>query len=460
MLEEQNIEFPECMSFLLTEPSRYKVLYGGRGAGKTQNIARALIILARFRKLRVLCGREFQNSILESVHAVIQEQIYALGYENEFTITDKAIYHKITKSEFIFKGLRYNIEAIKSMAAIDICWVEEANKVSRSTWNKLGPTIRGRHEDDERGNLGPFGQGPEIWISFNPELDDDETYVRFVLDPPSEYDNKGKRYSIVKKVNWTDNKWFPDDLRAEMEELKAKNKNAWLEVWEGHTKQVLDGAIFAEEIRQALLDKRIGQVKHDPGKPVSTFWDLGRRDKTAIWFAQTIGVEFNIINYYEDSLKKMPFYIGILQELSASKGYNYGMHHLPHDGAHETLSNISPQNQLLKVYPKKVRIIQAPSKKFVGINAVRTIFPLCNFDELNTKDGLMCLRRYCYKVDDETGTFSKEPDHDTPWSHGADAMQTLALAFRSETASKPRTITTATRGASLRNYNNNNWMGS
>lgn len=425
------IEFPERLHFLLTESARYKILYGGRGGGKTVNIARALIILAHEKKLRVLCAREFQNSITESVYEVLKEQITALDYEADFDVQRDKITCKLTGSVFFFKGLRFNIESIKSLGSIDIVWIEEANTVSKNSWDKLIPTIRGRHESDPRGNLGPFGNGPEIWISFNPELNTDETYKRFVLNPPNAYDSKGKRFSIVEKVNYYDNKWFPDDLREEMLQLKEKDQNKYLEVYEGHTKVVLEGAIYADEIRQAILEKRVGKVVYDPNRPVNTFWDLGHSDKTAIWFAQTVGLEFNLINYYENSLQKMPHYINKLQELK----YNYGIHYLPHDGEAETLSNITPQRQLINA-GHKVRIVQKPLRKFLGINAVRSIFPLLNFDENNTADGMQCLKRYCYKINEENGAFSKEPDHDTPWSHGSDALQTMGLSFKSEQASK------------------------
>lgn len=433
------IEYPDKLLFLIEEPSRYKVLWGGRGGGKTEGVAIALIVLASKKRLRIACFREFQNSMKESVHAIIKQKIYDLRLEDEFEITQTTIVSKRTSSEFLFMGLRHNIDSIKSLAKIDIAWVEEAKNVSSTSWKKLGPTIRGRHETDPNGMGGPFGLGPEIWITFNPELDDDETYKRFVVNPPAEYDAKGNRFYIGKKINWQDNKWFPDDLRAEMEVLKydPNKKDEYLEVWEGFTKQVLDGAVYADEIRQATLEKRITKVKYDPSRPVHTFWDLGHRDKTAIWFVQTIGVEFNIIDYYEDSLKKIPFYIGVLQDLK----YNYGIHNLPHDGEAETVSNVTPEKQL-KAVGYRTRIVKRPSRKFVGINAARSVFPLCNFDEENTADGLQCLRRYCYAVNEETGSFSKEPEHDTPWSHGADAFQTFALSLKSETAStkKPRTV--------------------
>lgn len=453
-INDQEVEFPEALHFLITTPSRYKILYGGRGGSKTESIALALVILGSEKRLRIACFREFQSSISESVHAIIKQKIYDIHREDEWNITDKSIISKRTGTEFIFSGLRYNIDKIKSMSRIDIAWVEEARNVSKTSWDKLGPTIRGRYKDDPNGQGGPFGEGPEIWVSFNPELAGDETYKRFILKPPSEYDVNGKRYSIIKKVNWTDNKFFPADLRAEMEELKLKDQDKYLEVWEGHTKIVLDGAIYADEIKEVLLSNpsRRGKVPYNSSKPVFTCWDLGHSDKTAIWFIQKIGMEFNLIHYYENSLKKMPFYIKYLQEA----GYVYEKHYLPHDGDAETLSNVTPKKQLKDANLGDVRIVKRPSKKFVGINAVRSVFPLCNFDEDNTADGWQCLTNYCYKVDPDTGSFSKEPDHDTPWSHGADAMQTFCLSLKTETESNKVKKTVSERN----NFrpSSDNWM--
>ncbi len=455
----REVPFIDKLEFLFTESSRYKVLFGGRGAGKTENIAIALIVLSTSKKLRIACFREFQTSIKQSVHSIIKQKIIDLDLEKEFDITDTSIRSLRTGSEFLFAGLRHNIDNVKSMAFIDIAWVEEAKNVSANSWKVLGPTIRGRSKDHpdfkNQGLGGPFGKGPEIWISFNPELDDDETYKRFVLKPPRDFDERGNRYAIIKKINWQDNPWFPDDLRAEMEECRFKSEDEYLEVWQGNTKKVLDGAIFAAELRKAVLDKRIGKVPYNANKPVHTFWDLGHSDKTAIWFVQTIGMEFNFIRYYEDSLKKMPHYIKYLQDT----GYNYGVHNLPHDGEAETLSNITPKKQLQDV-GYKVRIIDRPSKKFVGINASRTVFDLCNFDEENCADGLTCLRRYCYKVNEETGYFSKEPEHDTPFSHGADGFQTFSLSLKSEKASQklPKDDFKANTIVNLR-PNVSGWMG-
>lgn len=462
--EPVELEFLDALSFLF-EPASLKVIFGGRGGGKTEGVAIALIVLSRLRRLRIACFRELQKSIRESVHETIKQKIFDLekiGFlsAGEFHITESSIICKRTGSEFFYAGLRYNIESIKSMARIDIAWIEEAKNLSKSSLDKLEPTIRGRHKDDPAGLGGPFGKGPELWITFNPELDSDEVYKKYVLNrekwaPDYVTNDKGQRerYAYVIKVNYQDNKWFPPDLRQKMLLTKAASEDDYLHIWEGNTKVVLDGAIYADEIRQTIKDGRIGKVSYDESRPVFTTWDLGRNDKTAIWFIQRVAMDFNVINYYEDRLKKMPFYINKLQEL----GYNYAMHILPHDGKAETLSNVTPQNQLLKVYPKKVRIVERPVRKFVGINAVRSVFPLCNFDEVNTADGMMCLKRYCYDVDEETGNFSKEPKHDE-YSNGADGFQTFALSLKTETESKPKTVGVGHNGKLASVRSSSGWM--
>lgn len=462
MPNDNELEFIERLGFVF-EPSRLKIAYGGRGAGKTEGFALALLILAMSKRLRILCARELQNSIDDSVKFTIEAWIEQKGWSDQFTITNKQIIHKKTGSRFFFMGLRYNINKIKSLGRIDICWIEEADKTSKTTLDKLFPTIRGRSGyEDDRG--GPFGIGPEIWMSFNPDIDQDEVYKRYVLErdkyapeyilidqadndapvinsdgslvKPDLNKDYGNQYRIVKyativKINYWDNKWFPPDLRLEMSVMRQANQDKYLEVWEGNTKQVLEGAIYADELRDVLREGRRGSVKYDPSKPVYTFWDLGHSDKTAIWFIQRIGLEFNVINFYQNNLKKLKHYLDVMQELK----YTYGTVYQPHDADNETLASRSIAS-LTRAAGYKVIVVPRPARKALGINAVRTIMPLCNFDEENTSEGWQCLARYAYEVDEETGVFSKEPEHDTPWSHGADAFQTFALSLKTEQDAK------------------------
>lgn len=226
------VQFPDKLRCLF-EPRRYKVLYGGRGSGKSWGVARALLILAASRPLRVLCAREYQNSIKESVHKLLSDQVDALGLAGFYTILDTELRGR-NGSEFIFEGLRRNATKIKSMEGIDICWVEEAQTVSKASWDLLIPTIR--------------AAGSEIWITFNPDQDDDDTYRRFVAQPPSN--------AIVRQVNWSDNPWFPEELRAEKDDLRAKDLAAYENVWEGQCRKRVEGALWSKAMLDATRDTR------------------------------------------------------------------------------------------------------------------------------------------------------------------------------------------------------------
>jgi len=223
---EINADFPEKLAPLFS-PSRYKILYGGRGGAKSWGIARALILLSLQMELRILCAREFQKSIKESVHHLLEEQIYALGLQAYFRITLTSI-TSVNGSEFIFSGLKTNITAVKSMEGIGICWVEEAEKVSKESWDVLIPTIRKANS--------------EIWISFNPDADTDPTWKRFVEKPPVD--------SVVIEIGFRDNPFFPDVLRAEMEECRAIDPETYDWVWEGKCRQISDANI----IKRARID--------------------------------------------------------------------------------------------------------------------------------------------------------------------------------------------------------------
>ena len=228
----------------LFRPYRYKVLYGGRGSGKSVGIARALLIQAAADKHRVLCARELQVSMRDSVHKLLADQIDELGLDKFYEV-QQAVILGANGSEFIFKGVRHNISEIKSTQGITKCWVEEAQTVSKASWDTLIPTIR--------------EPGSELYISFNPDLAEDDTYKRFVAFPP--------KNAAVLKLNWNDNPFFPQVLREEMEALKARDFDAYLNVWEGEcrnqvdnplwTKSTIEGcrqpAYTTEDERQALI---------------------------------------------------------------------------------------------------------------------------------------------------------------------------------------------------------------
>lgn len=397
-------EFPEKMSCIF-QPQRYKVFWGGRGAGRSWGCARALLLLGTKRAIRVLCVRELQNSIGESVHKVLSDQLDDLGLSQFYDI-QKAVITGRNGTTFSFEGIKNNTTKIKSYEGIDYCWVEEANKVSKASWNILIPTIR--------------NPGSEIWITFNPELESDYTYQRFVQSPSED--------SFVVKMTWKDNPWFPEVLRKEKDDLALRDPDEYLNVWEGNCKLVLEGAVYAKEMRRAREEGRISRVPWDRDVPVDTFWDLGRADKTAIWFAQRVGMQYRVLRYFEDFGEDIHYYLRYCQSLD----YTYGQMHLPHDAKAKRLGSKRTIEEIVRgVY--QVRIVPKLSVTD-GINAARMIFPNCWFDEAECTDGLACLAHYRYEVtgqrDDKTPIYGDSPIHD--WaSDGADAFRYMAVDIKS-----------------------------
>ena len=208
----------------LFKPYRYKIIHGGRGSGKSYGVADALILISCSKKCLILCGREFQNSIKDSVHSLICQRIEALGLRNRFEITHDEIYNTLSKSRFIFKGLRHNIDSIKSIAGITHLWIEEADTLSANSWRVIKPTIR---EDDS-----------EIWATMNPKNKTDALYREFIgcTELP--------KNAYVVKVNWQDNSHLPSVLKDEMELDKLRDYGLYLHIWEGECLVHSDAQIF------------------------------------------------------------------------------------------------------------------------------------------------------------------------------------------------------------------------
>lgn len=394
-----NAQFPEKLQFLF-QPMRYKVAYGGRGSGKSWAAARALLIQGVQRPLRVLCVREYQSSIAESVHKLLEDQIEALGLSAHYTIEKARIYNPHNGTEFFFEGIKLNAQKIKSYEGADVAWVEEASLVTKTSWNILTPTIR--------------KPGSEIWVTFNPDQESDETSQRFIENPP--------RNAVVAEINWRDNPWFPIELQAEMDAMKESNYDDYLHIWEGHYRITREGAIYADEMRKAYGEKRIKWVPYERSVSVSTYWDVGRSDATCIWFVQTVAGEHRVLDYYSNRLKDLEHYLGVVQ----GKQYLYDRHYLPHDAGHKKLGmRFSLEHQARKIL-KHVTVL--PRGGIIeGINAVRRMLPNCHFHQTNCKEGLKALNQYRWNVND--GVLSRMPLHD--WaSDGADAFRTFAMAYK------------------------------
>ena len=210
------LEKPNC---------RYRCLYGGRGSGKSTAFATYTIINALSNK-RILCCREIQNSIRDSVHRLLTDRINEMGLDDYFIVTADSIKSKYG-AEIIFRGLKNNVSEIKSLEGINIAWIEEAEKVSETSWEILVPTIR--------------EEGSEIWVSFNPESESSPVYKRFVSAKRDD--------SIVGFLNWQDNEYFPEVLRKEMEYDKRVDYEKYLHVWEGNVKRYGEAVIFKNKFR-------------------------------------------------------------------------------------------------------------------------------------------------------------------------------------------------------------------
>ena len=211
------IALPAWSEPFLSRPARYKIAWGGRGSGKSWAFARMLLLRALARKTLVLCARELQNSVQDSVHRLLTQQIHMMGLAGFFTVQEQRI-RAAGGSEFLFKGLRGmsgDASALKSLEGVDICWIEEGQRVSAASLKTLTPTIR--------------AAGSEIWVSFNPDLETDPIYQLVKTPPPN---------AIIARVNWYDNPWFADTaLCEEREWMQRTDPDMYRHVWEGECRQ-------------------------------------------------------------------------------------------------------------------------------------------------------------------------------------------------------------------------------
>lgn len=217
--------------------ARYKVAYGGRGSGKSYFFAEFAIEIARRVKTVILCAREFQGSIADSVHKLLAETIDRLGYTSEFEIQKQTIIHLGTGTTFVFYGIKNNVTKIKSVQGVGVCWIEEGENVSKESWDILIPSIRG-------------DAAAEIWVSFNPKNILDDTFQRFVVNPP--------KNAIVLKANYDVNPFFWDTpLPQEMEECKERDYDLYRHVWLGEPVADSEHAFIKPRWIEAAVDAHI-----------------------------------------------------------------------------------------------------------------------------------------------------------------------------------------------------------
>ena len=380
---------------------RYKVVYGGRGSGKSYSIAQLLVLRAFKEPTRILCAREIQRSISDSVLQLLGDTVTRLGLNDFFDVQKSQIIGR-NGSRFLFLGLSNNISKVKSYEGLDVCWVEEAESVSYTSWETLIPTVRKK--------------GSEIWVSFNPNDEMDDTYQRFVVNPPPD--------SYVKKVNYNQNPWFPEELEKERVYLKDKNEDLYNHVWEGEVLSNRDGAYYAKFI----ANDQIMDFAVEPNILVDTYWDLGMSDSTCIFLVQQIGMEIRVVDCYENQGEGLQFYVNWLHEWKAKHQAVFGDHYAPHDIQVRELGTGKSRLETARKLGIHFRVVRRLTIED-GIHAARAILPKCYFHKTNCKDGLQALRRYRKEFDEKKGVYKTHPLHD--WSsHYADAFRYFAIAFR------------------------------
>ena len=245
---------------LVSQQKRYKFYYGGRGGGKSYAFADALLALSYTKKLFIACVREAQNSIKDSVYKLLHDRAGIYGMKELIFYEDKVVNAK-TGTVFIFKGLKdQNSQNIKSLEGVDYCWIEEGQTISRKSWEILDPTIR--------------KDGSEIWVSMNREEENDPLWMELAANPDDR--------TLVKKVNYYDNPFCPEELKMQAEKCKKEDYESYLHIWEGEPlAQGTMKLIASRDVHRALEFKVDNSNNYLPlivGVDVARFGD----DRTAI----------------------------------------------------------------------------------------------------------------------------------------------------------------------------------
>lgn len=400
------MKLPKKLAFLL-ELHRYKIAYGGRGASKSWSFADALLFLGASQKLRILCVREVQRSIKDSVHKLLSDRIEALGLGEFYQVLETEIRGR-NGTEVIYAGLSGQTEqSVKSFEGVDIVWAEEAQTIRDNSWRILIPTIRAPNS--------------EIWVSFNPDMDTDATWQRFIVKRPTG--------AVVVKMNYDDNKWFPPELEQERLDCLRDYPDDYANIWLGECRSTVAGAVYAREVTAMMEERRIRPMPYDPRLPVHRIWDLGWNDAMSIVMVQKpTPSTLVVVNYLEDSFKRYDELIGEMRELR----YNWGTDWLPHDAVNSHPTSGTNAVKMLRGLGCRVKLIPRSDVES-RIKASRMMFPRVYIDDTERArptgflGGLRlvdCLKRYKRNIPKSTDEPST-PVHDQ-YSHAADAFGGLA----------------------------------
>ncbi len=383
----------------LLAPKRYKGAYGGRGGAKSHFFAERALKTCVARKTRIVCIREVQDSIRDSVRQLLVDKIQKLSLGHLFEVFETEI-RGPNGSLIIFKGMQsYNAETIKSLEAYDIAWVEEAQTLSQRSLDMLRPTIR--------------KDGSELWFSWNPRYKTDPVDKFFRSNPPEE--------AVSVMVNWRDNPWFPDVLRKDMERDFEVDPDKADHVWNGAYGSS-EGAILSRWVNEAEREGRINNdVCFDPmGSPIELSSDIGFRDTASWWYWQRKVGGFALLKYDGDSGLDADDWIprieANLQDLRLGKIW------LPHDARAKTFqSKHSSMEKFLSAFGADKVDIVPRSSDLDQISAARKVIKRCEFNREQCETGIDGLLAWEFEYNDDNNVFSKTPLHN--WaSHPGDAF--------------------------------------
>lgn len=428
------IELPPKLIPVFSGEADIRGSYGGRGSAKTRSFAKMSAVRAYMwakagREGIILCGRQFMNSLdessLEEVKAAIKSEDWL---EEFFEIGEKYVRTKCGRVSYKFTGLDRNIDSVKSKSRILLCWVDEAEPVTETAWQKLIPTLR---EEDS-----------ELWVTWNPESKKSATHKRF-------RENKDPRMKVV-EMNWRDNDYFPEILNRQRIKDQNERPDSYDHIWEGGFVTALEGAYYAKSLSLAKEQGRISNVSPDPLMSYRAYWDIGgtgaKADACSIVIAQFIGREIRVLDYYEAQGQPLATHISWLRE----NGYGKAEMFLPHDGATNDKVHDVSYESALRDAQFEVEVIpnQGKGAAKMRIEAARRMFPSIWFNQPTTEALRDALGWYHEKKDDNRD-IGLGPEHD--WSsHGADAFGMMCVAYEEPRKPVKRKRRRATAGA---------WMG-
>jgi len=409
-LSTLSLETPRAFLPLL-KPARYKGAYGGRGGAKSHFFAEEVLLRAIEEPIRIICIREVQNSIRDSVRQLLVDKIQALELGAHFEVLDAEI--RVHNGGLInFKGMQsYNAANIKSLEGYKIAWVEEAQTLSQHSLDLLRPTLR--------------EEGSELWFSWNPRFNTDPVDAFFRKTPPPD--------AVSVCVNWSDNPWFPVVLCREMQHDFETDPDKAEHIWNG-AYYTGEGTILAKWVARAEREGRIHSgVHYDPmGAPLEVTSDIGFRDTATWWYWQRRLGGFALVDYDQDIGLDADDWIPRIQERISLLGARLGKIWLPQDAKAKTFQSkhSAVERFLLAFGAQKISIVPAV-KVADRINAARFVMPRCEFNKTRCEEGLNGLRAWSFEYNEETQILSREPRHDWAshpgdgFSYGAVVMQEI-----------------------------------